>query len=81
MGRLLPRSLVGRFGLLLAVALLAAQATAVVIFLTETSRVRRVVARTQEADRMATLVRTVDAAPRSARSDIVRAFGSRLRHY
>jgi signal transduction histidine kinase len=81
MRRLLPRSLVGRFGLLLAVALIVAQAMAVVIFLTETSRVRRVVARTQEADRVATLVRAIDAAPRSARSDIVQAFGSRLRHY
>jgi signal transduction histidine kinase len=77
----LPRSLAGRFALLLIAALAVAQAMAVAIFLSESSRVRRVVARTQEVDRMATLVRAIDAAPQPSRSHIIQAFGSRLRHY
>jgi signal transduction histidine kinase len=81
MRRLLPRSLVGRLGVLLVAALVVAQAIAVAIFMSETSRVRRAVARTQEVDRMATLVRVIDAAPTSSRHDIVQAFGSRTRHY
>jgi signal transduction histidine kinase len=81
MTHLLPRSLAGRFGLLLAVALVVAQAMAIAIFLSESSRVRRVVSRTQEIDRMATLVRAIDAAPASSRNDIIAAFGSRSRHY
>jgi signal transduction histidine kinase len=81
MSRLLPRSLVGRLGLLLVIALVAAQTIAAAIFMSETSRVRRAVARTQEVDRMATLVRVIDAAPESSRNDVIRAFASRRHRY
>jgi signal transduction histidine kinase len=81
MSRLLPRSLVGRLGLLLVIAVVAAQGIAVAIFISETSRVGRAVARTQAVDRMATLVRVIDAAPPSSRGDIIQAFGSRLHRY
>jgi signal transduction histidine kinase len=75
MSGLLPRSLVGRLGLVLVVALVVVQAIAVVIFMSETSRISRALARTREADRTATLVRVLDATPESSRSDIIRAFG------
>jgi signal transduction histidine kinase len=81
MSNLLPSSLVGRFSLLLVIALMVAQAIAVAIFMSETSRIRRAVVRTHEVDRTATLVRVIDAAPGSSRNDIIRAFGSRRHHY
>jgi signal transduction histidine kinase len=81
MSRFLPRSLVGRFGLLLVIAVVVAQGVAVVIFLSETSGIRRANARTQGVDRMATLVRAIDAASPSSRDDIVRAFRSPVHHY
>jgi signal transduction histidine kinase len=81
MNSLLPRSLVGRLGLVLVLALVVAHAIAVVIFMSETSRVNRAVARTREADRTATLVRVIDVAPRSSRNDIIQAFGTPLHHY
>jgi signal transduction histidine kinase len=81
MSRLLPRSLVGRLGLVLVVALVVAHAIAIAIFMSETSRVNRAVARTREADRTATLVRVIDAAPQSSRNDIIRAFETPLHHY
>ena len=81
MSRLLPRSLVGRLGLVLVIAVVGAQAIGVAIFISETSQVGRAVARTQAVDRMATLVRVIDAAPASSRADIIQAFGSRLHRY
>jgi signal transduction histidine kinase len=81
MSRLLPRSLVGRLGLVLVIAVIVAQGIAVAIFISETSRVSRALARTQAVDRMATLVRAIDAAPPSSRGDIIQAFESRLHHY
>jgi signal transduction histidine kinase len=81
MSRLLPRSLVGRLGLVLVVAVVVAQGIAVAIFISETSRVGRALARTQAVDRMATLVRAIDAAPPSSRGDLIQAFESRLHHY
>jgi hypothetical protein len=81
MSRFLPRSLVGRLGLVLIIAVVMAQGIAVVIFISETSRVNRALARTQAVDRMATLVRAIDAAPPSSRGDIIQAFESRLHHY
>ena len=61
MSGLLPRSLAGRLALVLVAAVVVAQIVAITIFTAETSRVRRAAARTQEADRMATLVRVIDA--------------------
>jgi signal transduction histidine kinase len=81
MSWLLPRSLVGRLGLVLVVALIAGQAIAVAIFLSENSRVDRAVARTREADRTATLVRAIDAAPASSRDAIIQAFGTPRHRY
>jgi hypothetical protein len=81
MSKVLPRSLLGRFSLLLVIALIVTQAIAVAIFMSETSRVRRAVVRTHEVDRIATLVRVIDAARGSSRNDIIRAFGSRRHHY
>jgi signal transduction histidine kinase len=80
-GRLLPRSLVGRLGLVLVVALVAMQAIAVAIVMSETSRVNRALARTREADRTATLVRVIDAAPESSRNAIIHAFGGPRHRY
>jgi signal transduction histidine kinase len=81
MSRLLSLSLAGRLGLVLVVALVIAHAVAIAIFMSETSRVGRAVARTREADRTATLVRVIDAAPRSSRNDIIEAFGSPQHRY
>ena len=81
MSRLLPRSLAGRLALVLVAAMVIAQIVAIGIFTAETSRVRRAAARTQEADRMTTLVRVIDAAPGESRNDIIRAFGSARHHY
>jgi hypothetical protein len=47
MSRLLPRSLVGRLGLVLVIAVVVAQGIAVAIFIVETFRVKRTLARTQ----------------------------------
>jgi len=77
----LPRSLVGRLGLLLVITVVCAQAIGVAIFMSETSQLHRALARTQAVDRMATLVRVIDAAPPSSRGDIIQAFGSRLHRY
>ena len=81
MSRLLPRSLVGRLGLVLVIAVVVAQGIAVAIFISETSRVSRALSRTQAVDRMATLVRAIDAVPPSSRGDIIQAFESRSHHY
>lgn len=81
MSALLPRSLVGRLGLLLVIAVVGAQAIGVAVFISEISQVHRAIGRTQAVDRMATLVRVIDAAPRSSRGDIIEAFGSRLHRY
>jgi signal transduction histidine kinase len=81
MTHFLPRSLVGRLGLVLVIAVVVAQGIAVAIFISETSRVSRALARTQAVDRMATLVRAIEAAPPSSRGDIIQAFESRLHHY
>jgi signal transduction histidine kinase len=81
MSKFLPRSLVGRLGLVLVVTLAGAQAMAVAIFMSETSRVGRANARTREVDRTATLVRVINAAPASSRNDIIQAFGSPLHRY
>jgi signal transduction histidine kinase len=81
MSRLLPRSLVGRLGLLLVVTLVVVQAMAIAIFMSETSRVGRAISRTREVDRTATLVRVINAAPASSRNDIIQAFGTPLHRY
>jgi signal transduction histidine kinase len=79
--RFVPRSLVGRLGLVLVVTLAVAQAITVTIFMSETSRVGRAIARTREVEWTATLVRVIDAAPASSRNDIIQAFGSPLHRY
>jgi signal transduction histidine kinase len=81
MSTILPRSLVGRLGLLLVIALIVVQGIAVAIFMSETSRLHRALVRTHEVDRVATLVRVLDASPGSPRNDIIRAFGSHRHHY
>jgi signal transduction histidine kinase len=81
MSKLLPRSLVGRLGLLLVVTLVVVQAIAIAIFMSETSRVGRAISRTREVDRTATLVRVINAAPASSRNDIIQAFGTPLHRY
>jgi signal transduction histidine kinase len=78
---LLPRSLVGRLGLVLVAALVVVQAVAVAIIMSETSRVGRSVARTGAVDRMATLVRALAAAPETSRNDILHAFEGPRRRF
>jgi signal transduction histidine kinase len=80
MSNLLPRSTAGRLGLLF-VIVLAAVAIAVAISILQTSRIGRALARTQEVDRTATLVRVIVAAPESSRNDIIQAFGSARHRY
>ncbi|TXN74502.1 HAMP domain-containing protein [Methylobacterium sp. WL18] len=74
--RLIPRSLGGRLALLLVLAVVCAQAAAFAMFAHESSRVGRAAARTQVVDRIATLVRLLDAVQPDTVPSVVAAYGS-----
>jgi signal transduction histidine kinase len=80
MSQVLPRSMGGRIGLLVVIAL-AAVAMAVAIFMLPTWRMDRALGRTQEIDRTATLARVIDVAPEPSRKAIIQAFGSPRHRY
>ncbi|MDP4004559.1 ATP-binding protein [Methylobacterium sp. NEAU K] len=76
-----PRSLGGRLGLLLVLAVVAAQAAAFAMFAQETTRVGRAAGRTQVIDRVATLARLIDRVPPEAVPGVIAAYGSPRRHF
>lgn len=74
--RLVPHSLGGRLAILLVFAVVGAQAVAFAMFAHESSRVGRAAARTQVVDRIATLVRLLDAVQPDTVPSVVAAYGS-----
>lgn len=78
---LVPRSLGGRLALLLVCAVVGAQAVTFALFARETTRVGRAAARTQVVEKVATLVRLLDALPPQAVPGAVAAFGSPRHHF
>ncbi|TXN08016.1 HAMP domain-containing protein [Methylobacterium sp. WL103] len=74
--RLVPHSLGGRLALLLVLAVVGAQGVAFAMFAHESSRVGRAAARTQVVDRIATLVRLLDAVQPDTVPSVVAAYGS-----
>ncbi|TXN21136.1 ATP-binding protein [Methylobacterium sp. WL9] len=73
---LVPRSLGGRLTMLLVLAVVGAQSVAFAMFAQESTRVGRAAARTQVVDRVATLVRLLDAVPAGAAPGVIAAYGS-----
>ncbi|WP_027174125.1 ATP-binding protein [Methylobacterium sp. 10] len=72
----MPHSLGGRLAILLVLAVVGAQAVAFAMFAHESSRVGRAAARTQVVDRIATLVRLLDAVQPDTVPSVVAAYGS-----